>query len=215
MPLYAEFERALLEAISAYKARRYAEAETLVDRLLERASGEPAALQLKALLAQLRGDLETAHGVAVASLAARPGHPPTQAIAGRIAASLKARADEARDGGRAAEAVRDFRRALELDTASAPAWFALGLALQDCGDYVQAAEAFARVIALTPHDAKAMVNHGVSLQQMGDLEGAWTAYRSAYQKDPSTFAAISQALPAASAGVLILDRQALRDRLSR
>jgi tetratricopeptide (TPR) repeat protein len=214
VPARADVERGLTEAIAAYKAQRYRLAEALVDELLGRAPSEPAALQLKALLAHLRGDPRSAVRAVTGSLAMRPGHPPTLAIAKRIAKTLAAAAEEARAAARAEEAVRDFRSALELDPGAAPVWFSLGLALQDSGQYADAAGAFAQVLALDPSNAKAMVNHGVSLQQTGDLDGAWASYRSAYKSDPSTFAAICQALPAASVGTLILNLDLLRQRLS-
>ncbi len=207
-------EPALIAAIAAYKARRYAEAEGRIDALLAAKPSHPAALQLKALLAQLRGDPRAAHAAVKASLAVRPGHGPTLAIARDVARALAAAAEAARAGDDAHAAAGDFRRALELDPTPAPGWFSLGLALQTCGDYLAAAEAFARVLVLAPGDAKAMVNRGISLQQAGDLDGAWACYRSAYRTDPSTFAVISQALPAGNVGILILDLHTLRDRLA-
>jgi tetratricopeptide (TPR) repeat protein len=207
-------DRTLIEAIAAYKAQRYAEAEARVDERLRQVSNDAAALQLKALLARLRGDPRAAHAAAKASLAARPGHAPTIAIAKQIAQALTAAGEQARTRGDIDAAIADLRRALDLDSRIAPTWFALGLALQSREDYGEAADAFARALDLTPRDAKAMVNRGISLQQAGDLDGAWTCYRSAYQMDASTFAVISQALPAGDIGILILDLQALRDRLS-
>jgi lipoprotein NlpI len=87
--------------------------------------------------------------------------------------------------------------------------------LQDVKDYAAAAEAFAQVVALRPRDAKALVNRAISLQQGGNLADAMASYSLAYQTDPSTFAAISQALSAASTGLLVLDLETLRDRLSK
>ena len=90
-----------------------------------------------------------------------------------------------------------------------------GLALQDVKDYAAAAGAFEQVVALRPGDARALVNRAISLQQLGNLADAMTSYGLAYQTDPSTFAAISQALSAASTGLLLLDVESLRDRLSK
>ena len=87
--------------------------------------------------------------------------------------------------------------------------------LQDIKDYAAAAEAFEQVVALRPGDAKALVNRAISLQQSGNLADAMACYSLAYQTDPSTFAAISQALSAASTGLLVLDLETLRDRLSK
>jgi tetratricopeptide (TPR) repeat protein len=206
-------DRVLIEAISAYKAKRYAEAEARIDTLLAWSKENAGALQLKALLARLRGDLQAAYVAAKASLALRPGHRPTRAIAADIGKALAAVGEKLRTQGEVDAAVVELRRALDLDSNSV-VWFSLGLALQSRGDHAAAAEVFERAFELTPGDVRAMVNRGISLQQAGDLEGAWTCYRFAYRADPSTFAVISQALPAGDVGVLILDLKALRDRLS-
>jgi Flp pilus assembly protein TadD len=166
-------------------------------------------------LALLRGDIDGAADAAAVSLTERPSHAQTADIARKTALALfrGAQADAAQ--GNAARAVSRFRRALELDRTNADGWFGLGLALQDIKNYAGAAEAFEQVVTLRPWNARALVNHAVSLQQSGNLADAMASYRLAYQIDPSTFAAISQALSAASTGLLFLDLDTLRDRLSK
>jgi tetratricopeptide (TPR) repeat protein len=206
---------ALVEAIKIYRRKRYADAEVAVDRILATAPRHAGAQQLKALLALLRGDIDGAAEAAAVSLAERPGHAQTADIARNAARALfgAAQADAAQ--GNAARALSRFRRALGLDRTNADGWFGLGLALQDVKDYAAAADAFGQVVALRPGDARALVNRAVSLQQLGNLADAMTSYSLAYQSDPSTFAAISQALSAASTGLLLLDIESLRDRLSK
>jgi tetratricopeptide (TPR) repeat protein len=208
-------DQALVEAIKTYRRKRYTEAEVLADRILATAPRHAGAQQLKALLALLRGDIDGAAEAAAISLAERPGHAQTTDIARKAARALfgAAQADAAQ--GNAARALSRFRQALGLDRTNADAWFGLGLALQDVKDYAAAVEAFAQVVALRPGDAKALVNRAVSLQQSGNLGDAMKSYSLAYQTDPSTFAAISQALSAASTGLLLLDLERLRDRLSK
>jgi tetratricopeptide (TPR) repeat protein len=208
-------DQALIEAVKIYRQKRYAEAEALADRVLATAPRHAGAQQLKALLALLRGDIDGAAEAAAISLAERPAHAQMIDIARKAARALfsSAQADEAQ--GNAARALSRFRRALELDRTNADGWFGLGLALQDVKDYTAAAEAFAQVVALRPGDARALVNRAVSLQQSGNLVDAMASYSLAYQTDPSTFAAISQALSAASTGLLVLDLDILRDRLSK
>jgi protein O-GlcNAc transferase len=187
----------------------------MADRILATAPRHAGAQQLKALLARLRGDFDLAAEAAAISLAERPGHTPTLDIARKTALALfpAAQADAAQ--GNPTRALARFRRALALEPANADGWFGLGLALQDVNDYAAAAEAFAQVVALRPRDAKALVNRAVSLQQAGNLADAMASYSLAYQTDPSTFAAISQALSAGSTGLLVLDLEALRDRLAK
>jgi tetratricopeptide (TPR) repeat protein len=208
-------DQALVEAIKIYRRKRYADAEVAVDRILATTPRHAGAQQFKALLALLRGDIDGAAGAAAVSLAERPGHPQTADIARKAARALfgAAQADAAQ--GNAARALSRFRRALGLDRTNADGWFGLGLALQDVKDYAAAADAFEQVVALRPGDARALVNRAISLQQLGNLADAMTSYSLAYQTDPSTFAAISQALSAASTGLLLLDIESLRDRLSK
>jgi len=208
-------DQALVEAIKIYRRKRYADAEVVVDRILATTPRHAGAQQLKALLALLRGDIDGAAKAAAVSLAERPGHAQTADIARKAARALfgAAQADAAR--GNAARALSRFRRALGLDPINADGWFGLGLALQDVKDYAAAADAFEQVAALRPGDARAFVNRAVSLQQLGNLADAMTSYSLAYQTDPSTFAVISQALSAASTGLLLLDIESLRDRLSK
>jgi tetratricopeptide (TPR) repeat protein len=208
-------EQALIEAVKIYRRKGYAEAEVLADRILATAPRHAGAQQLKALLALLRGDTDGAAHAAAISLAERPGHPQTVDIARKAALALfrDAQADAAQ--GNPARALSRYRRALGLDRTNADGWFGLGLALQDVKDYAGAAEAFEQVVALRPGDARAMVNRAVSLQQSGNLMDAMASYSLAYQTEPSTFAAISQALSAGSTGLLLLDLETLRDRLSK
>jgi tetratricopeptide (TPR) repeat protein len=208
-------DQALVEAIKIYRRKQYADAEVVVDRILATTPRHAGAQQLKALLALLRGDIDGAAEAAAVSLAERPGHAQTADIARKAARALfgAAQADAAQ--GNAARALSRFRRALGLDRTNADGWFGLGLALQDVKDYAAAAGAFEQVVALRPGDARALVNRAISLQQLGNLADAMTSYGLAYQTDPSTFAAISQALSAASTGLLLLDVESLRDRLSK
>ena len=208
-------DQALIEAVKIYRQKRYAEAEVLADRILATAPRHAGAQQLKALLALLRGDIDGAAEAAAISLAERPGHAQTIGIARKAARALFSAAQADAAQGNAARALSRFRLALALDRTDADGWFGLGLALQDLKDYTAAAEAFAQVVALRPADARALVNRAVSLQQSGNLVDAMAPYSLAYRTDPSTFAAVSQALSAASTGLLVLDLEILRDRLSR
>ncbi len=208
-------DQALIEAVKFYRQKRYSEAEVMADRILATAPHHAGTQQLKALLALLRGDIDRAAVAAEVALAERPGHVKTVDIAKKTALAVfrGAQADAAQ--GNPARALSRFRRALGLDRTNADGWFGLGLALQDVKDYTRAAEAFEQVVLLRPGDAKALVNRAISLQQSGNLVDAMASYNLAYQTDPSTFAAISQALSAASTGLLLLDLETLRNRLSQ
>ncbi|HTI00956.1 MAG TPA: tetratricopeptide repeat protein [Acidisoma sp.] len=114
--------------------------------------------------------------------------------------------------GKAAEAA--FRAALDLDADFAPAWYSLGLSLQDSRDFTAAAEAFGRALAGKPDFHEAAFNQGVVLQEAGQMEAALAAYAEAYKLRPESFGRIAQALVASPQGALWLKPSALRAVLS-
>jgi tetratricopeptide (TPR) repeat protein len=117
------------------------------------------------------------------------------------------------DGGDRAEA-RDYLERAVTGDCPASTWFDLGLVRQDLHDHAGAAVAFRRAFALKPDYAEAAVNLGVSLQEDGDLDGAMTAYATAYRLRASTFGAIAMALTSSPHGRLWLDTEALRRALA-
>ena len=116
--------------------------------------------------------------------------------------------------GRRGEAAAAYQKALQLDPASAEAWFKLGLAYQDSRHPGRAADAYRRALALRPELAEAETNLGVVLQEQGDLTAAKQAYGRAIALMPSAFGRIAQALSTAPKGELWLDLAALRAHLS-
>ena len=116
--------------------------------------------------------------------------------------------------GRRSEAVASYRKALELDPASAETWFKLGLALQDGRRPADAALAYRRALSLRPELAEAEANLGVALQELGDLAAAKEAYCRAIRLKPEAFGRIAQALTMAPTGELWMDLAALRAHLS-
>lgn len=116
--------------------------------------------------------------------------------------------------GRRGEAAAAFQKALQLDPASAEAWFKLGLTFQDSRHPDRAEEAYRRALGLRPDLAEAQANLGVVLQEQGDLEAAKRAYGRAINLKPSAFGRIAQALTTAPKGELWLDLAALRAHLS-
>jgi len=117
--------------------------------------------------------------------------------------------------GATAEAEAAFRAALAAEPGLAPAWYSLGLVLQDAGRAADAAAAFARTRALRPEFHEAAFNEGVALQETGAMEAALGAYAVAYRLKPESLARIAQALVSAPAGALWLKPSALRAVLER
>lgn len=83
-----------------------------------------------------------------------PSHP---AFRRPLATAINNRGSQLRGAGDSAAAVRDFRRAIDLDPAHAHAWFNLGLATYDLGQREAAVEAFSRHLELQPEDRVAQM----------------------------------------------------------
>ncbi|MCB8883611.1 tetratricopeptide repeat protein [Acidisoma cellulosilytica] len=107
-------------------------------------------------------------------------------------------------------AMSAFRRAVAQDPGFAPAWYSLGLALQDCAACAEAAAAFERAFALKPDFHEAAFNAGVAWQGAGEMAPAMDAYAASYRLRPDSFGRIAQALIAAPTGALWLRPSALR-----
>ncbi|CAM5764175.1 hypothetical protein LMIY3S_01058 [Labrys miyagiensis] len=115
--------------------------------------------------------------------------------------------------GKAGDAVHWLAQAAD-DGAPASVWFDLGNACGDLREWDRAAGAFRKALLLRPDFAEAAVNLGAALQETGDIEAAMAAYRTAYQKKPSTFGMIAMALTSAPTGRLCLDAANLRRLLA-
>jgi predicted Zn-dependent protease len=83
-PGYGANEPDLSGALSALRAGDLDAADAIARRLLADTPNDPAVLQLAAVVALQRGELEQAARAASASLGRRPDHVPTLIIAGRL-----------------------------------------------------------------------------------------------------------------------------------
>lgn len=106
-----------------------------------------------------------------------------------------------------------LERAVALDPAFAPAWFALGLLRQDGQDRAGAVQAFRAALAARPDHHEAAFNLAVALQEACDLEAALDAYAVAWRLRPDSFGRVAQALASPGVGRLWLDPGALRREL--
>ena len=156
------------------------------------------------------GEITQAQEHIARSLAMRPTHAPTLALAGDIA----------RAAGAPTDALAFFERAHGLQPERAErrhavgaAWFELALKRQDAGDLAGAAAALRSALFLLPQYAEAEVNLGIVLQESGDIDGAMSAYGRAYRLREDTFGRIAHALAAANTGRLWLDLDELRAAL--
>lgn len=74
------------------------------------------------------------------------------------------------------DAIRWLQRALAADPGNAEAWYALGRAQMNQGNFIEAERDFNRTLALTPADPKALDNLGLSLEAQNRTEEALSAY---------------------------------------
>ncbi len=153
---------ALALALDHHLAGRLVEAETLYGRILEVASDNADALHLHGVLCAQTGRLPRA--VALLADAIRVnGAVPDYHV--NLANALRA-------GGRAAEAVPSYRRALALAPGRADAGFGLALALAADGQRDATIAAYREMLRHHPSHAQALNNLGLALRDAGTLAEA-------------------------------------------
>jgi Tfp pilus assembly protein PilF len=86
--------------------------------------------------------------------------------------------------GRAADAAKEFRESLNLNDASAPTHYNLGLALSMLRQYPDAMREFESAVRLDPNHADAHNNLGALLHVAGRLDEAAVHYRKAIELRP-------------------------------
>jgi len=80
--------------------------------------------------------------------------------------------------GRLGEAVAEYRKALDLHPAYAPAWSNLGLDLHKLGHLEEALDAFNRALALDANLMQARFSRALVLLTQGDYARGWVEYES-------------------------------------
>ncbi len=201
--LTASVESLLALAIGHVNAGRSAQAKAVCALAQATHAAHPAVQQLLAVLALQEGDAPGARHHAEASLALRPGHPPTLLLAGRAQHAC----------GALHAALRSFEQVAAMPPSNDHTWFQLALVRQDLHDLHGAEAALRRVLQLAPQRADALVNLGIVLQEQGQLDAALAAYGRAYVLREDTFGRIAHALAAGKVGRLWLDLGALRATL--
>ncbi len=169
----------LAQAFGLLQQGRHAEAAAIASAVAARAPGAGEPLHMIALCRKASDDLA---GAAVAFETARTRAPNDVNLLGNYANLLC-------QLGRAPEAVRLYRRALELAPAHGAGWMNLGLALRDAGDPGGACTALERAVQLSPSSSAAWQALGSAKRATGDLEGAETALRRAVALAPGNGAA--------------------------
>jgi tetratricopeptide (TPR) repeat protein len=179
----------IAEAIGLLQAGRLAEAEAAARALVQR-SRTPQALHVLGCIRAQAGARDEALALLDEAIALDP----------RDASFLNNRARVLGEAGRLDEAVRDLRRAVELEPAFQAARQQLaqmlqrvasfhnnlGVALQQQGRPAEAIAEFQRALAASPALAEAHVNWGNALENQGDLEAARAHYLEAARLSPQS-----------------------------
>ncbi|HUP63060.1 MAG TPA: tetratricopeptide repeat protein [Thermoanaerobaculia bacterium] len=133
-------------AMGQLRQRRFADLEKTTKTILERAPGDPRALEwLGVARAGQTGRRGEAIRLLEEALRRDPNRPDTEFNLGLFLAG----------DGRTREAITHYERALALRPNLTAAWIRLGEAQRECGDEAAARESFARALAIDPSNARA------------------------------------------------------------
>ena len=100
------------------------------------------------------------------------------------ASELLARGERLAEAGDAHAAIEAYRQALTRDASCLKAYNALGIALQQNGQFAEAAHVFQLGLALAPEELGLLNNLGTALRMAGDLDGASIQYEIAARHSP-------------------------------
>ena len=95
-------------------------------------------------------------------------------------------AEKLAEAGRARDAERAYRRALEADPKFPHAWNNLANLLSDRGRFEEALAAYDQAVAIVPHDPHVLVNRGLSLLDAGRFSEALFAFEAAVEANPAS-----------------------------
>jgi protein O-GlcNAc transferase len=164
------FERAL----TAYRARSFTVAGTLLARIVSEDPRHAGAHYVLGLLALERDHLTEAQARFSAACELEPQNP----------GFLSNRAETLRCLGRLDEAIEGFELSLAFDEQLVESWFNLGLAHAARGSSLPARHAFARAAALRPGDRKLEQRLARAHQELGELDAASELLQSRLARDP-------------------------------
>jgi Flp pilus assembly protein TadD len=165
----------LAHALSHHRAGRFADAETIYRRILERDMFHAVALNYYGVLAVQTGQLELAVKLLHRAVAANPTDPTCHC---NLAEAL-------RHSGQLSAAIASCRAAIRLDPKLAAAHNNLGIALAATGDHAGAIAAYRQAIALAPGYAQAHGNLANVLRDRGEIASAIDAARTATRLRPN------------------------------
>ncbi|MCY2953313.1 MAG: tetratricopeptide repeat protein [Planctomycetota bacterium] len=195
-------------AVTHFRERRLADAESIGQQILQQHPGNANALHLLGMVAHETGRNGLAVELVAKAIAAEPQVPDFQNNFGNILAKLGA-FDQAIASFRKAialrpnyteaynnlgnalsqqdkgeEALAAYRKAIELNPRYLDAYGNLGHACRKLGRLDEAAGSFRNVLELAPDHAEAHANLGLALQDQGHLDQAIVAFDKAIELKP-------------------------------
>jgi len=166
-------------AIRLVNAGQAERARLVCEQALATHAPHPAVQQLLAVISLQQGEAESAAALAAASLALRPGHPPTLRVAADAWFQLSLARHEQGDPVGERQALREV---LRLAPERVEAEVNLGIALQDAGELDEAMRAYGRAFRLR-EDSFGRIAHALSSAPVGrlwlDLDALRAALRGA------------------------------------
>ena len=184
LELAPDDQGAVMLADALRRAGSFEAALRAIDAVLKHEPPLPAALQVRAELRRVGGDLDGALADLDRAIELEPDVP-----------RLTDRGAIRQARGQLAYAITDYSRALELEPRRAELYSRRGTAYAAQGDYARSLKDHTRAMELDPSHPSICINRGNVLQLAGDLAGAQRDYERALELDPrSTTARLDLAL---------------------
>jgi len=166
----------MIEALKLHQTDRFAEAEQIYRRVLERERRHPDATHYLGLLLSQTDRVAEAVPLMQRAIMLNPA----------IAHYHTNLAEALRRAGDIPGAILAARRATELQPNSAECAFQLGVMLQQARLWDQAIRSYTRATAINPHHHKAMNNLANAFVRMGRIDEALRVYEEAHRTSPES-----------------------------
>jgi type II protein arginine methyltransferase len=172
-------DRLFREALAHFQARRFAEADALLDQLAPRLGDNVAYLRLRGLVAMHRRDPGRAHDCLTRAASLAPAAAVHQIDLG----------DFHRASGRPLEAMRHYRQALDLDPGAVTARLALAGLLTGLRRNAEARAELTAAAAAIGEDLAALKHLALGWRELGDADAAIRTMRRVAALAPQDIAA--------------------------
>jgi tetratricopeptide (TPR) repeat protein len=163
----------LADAMQAYSAGRYAEAEDIGCRIAAVRPNDPAVWNLLGVLARVTGRLPEAVACYRRGIASAPDFAALWSNLGNALKDLK----------RCEAAIVCHRRALELEPDVVTSLHNLGVALTAAGRDGEALKAYDAALAIEPANENVLWDRALSRLRLGDYAGGWQDYEARFGRD--------------------------------